>query len=149
MALFEHPDNELAPPSNITGSMLKTPLTGVDSNTSFTVTFNGAKLAAQAILSCSINVRAFEPGVKIRFEKGVINIASPIFCPKWFTVEYFDRTGALASEERRVFEYEGGGWHYQADEVARCAMKGLLQSSSWGHNKSLLEMEIFDEVQLL
>lgn len=62
-------------------------------------------------------------------------------------MEYFGAKGASVSEEKRVFEYVGGGWHFQADEVARCVRDGKLESSLWGHNKSLLEMDIFDEVR--
>lgn len=49
-------------------------------------------------------------------------------------------------EERRSYEYTGGGWHFQADEVARCLRNGKRESGLWGHDKSLLQMEIFDEV---
>lgn len=127
--------------------MLKTPITDVDSSTAFTLTFNESKLAAQAILSCSITLNAAEPGVTIRFERGTIKIATPIYCPKSFTVEYHGANGKVVREEKRVFEYVGGGWHFQADEVARCVRDGHKESALWGHNKSLLEMSIFDEVR--
>lgn len=146
MALYENPSNKLTAPSNITGAMLKTPLTDVDRNTSFTLTFSSADLSAQAILSCSINLNPPQPGVTIRFEHGTITIPPPIYCPKEFTVQYFGKKGVVR-EEKRVFEYVGGGWHFQADEVARCVRDGKKESALWGHNKSLLEMEIFDEVR--
>ncbi|KAG6856266.1 hypothetical protein H0H87_006022 [Tephrocybe sp. NHM501043] len=146
VALYENPLNKLASPTNISASMIKSPLTNVDQNTSFTVTFTGAELAAQAILSCSINLITPAPGVSIRFERGTITIPTPIYCPKEYTVQYFGKGGKVAKEERKVFEYVGGGWHFQADEVARCVRDGKKESALWGHNKSLLEMEIFDEV---
>lgn len=126
--------------------MLKTPLTNVDQNTSFTVTFAGADLAAQAILSCSINLNASDPGVNIRFERGSISISAPIYCPKEYKITYLGKDGRSIKEERKVFNYVGGGWHFQADEVARCVRDGKKESALWGHSKSLLEMEIFDEV---
>ncbi|KAG6910202.1 hypothetical protein DXG01_012337 [Tephrocybe rancida] len=144
--LYENPLNKLASPTNISATMLKTPLTNVDQNTSFIVTFAGADLAAQAILSCSINLNTQKPGVSIRFQRGTITISTPIYCPKEYTVTYFDKSGKVRKEERKVFEYVGGGWHFQADEVARCVRDGKKESALWGHNKSLLEMEIFDEV---
>jgi len=49
-------------------------------------------------------------------------------------------------EERTVFQYVGGGYHFEADEVARCVLSGKKESGLWGHSKSLLEMEIFDKV---
>lgn len=126
--------------------MLNTPLTPVDSNTVFHVTFSGASLAAQASLSCSITLNAMDTGVIIRFERGSILISSPIYCPKEFRVQYLGKDGNVEREEKRVFRYVGGGWHFQADEVARCVRDGKKESLLWGHDKSLLEMSIFDEV---
>ncbi|KAJ6496809.1 hypothetical protein DFH09DRAFT_1205091 [Mycena vulgaris] len=145
MALFESPANEATPPSNISGSMLKTPLTGVDMNTSFTLTFE--KIAAQAILSCSINLAASSPGVTIRCEKGTIRVATPIFCSKSFKVEYFGEGDKVVREEEKTFEYVGHGMEFEADEVARCIRDGKAESALWGHSKSLLEMSVFDEVR--
>lgn len=64
---------------------------------------------------------------------------------------YFNRSkpGVVEREERRVFEYVGVGWHFQADEVAECVAAGRKESTIWSHEKSLLEMEIFDEVSVL
>jgi predicted dehydrogenase len=129
--------------------MLKTPLTHVDRNTSFTVTFSSSDLAAQAILSCSINASKMKPSVTIRFERGAIIIGTPIYCPSEFTVQYFGKDGEVVKEERKAFDHVGGGWHFQADEVARCVREGKKESALWGHNKSLVEMDIFDEVKHL
>ncbi|KII87185.1 hypothetical protein PLICRDRAFT_42835 [Plicaturopsis crispa FD-325 SS-3] len=152
LALYEHPANKASQPSNITGTMLKTSLTGVDSNTSFTLTFSPSAestLAAQAVLSCSMNAATIDPGATIRYERGVIIIPAPIYCPKTFTVQYFapGKSGVVEREEKRSFEYVGGGWHFQADEVARSVRDGKLESALWGHDKSLLEMDIFDAVR--
>lgn len=126
--------------------MLKTPLTGVDRSTSFTVSFAEKGLAAQAILSCNLNVNAHKISVIIRYEKGTIFIEAPIYCPKGFTVQYLQGE-KVTKEETKRFEYVGNGWHFQADEVARCVRDGKSESSLWGHDKSLLEMDIFDEVR--
>ncbi|KIJ20796.1 hypothetical protein PAXINDRAFT_165640 [Paxillus involutus ATCC 200175] len=155
VALYEHPSNKGEKPSNITGTMLKTPLTGVDRNTSFTVTFSPTSpsatntLSAQAILSCNLNAASYQTGVVLRYEHGMITIAAPIFCPKSFTVLYFQegKSGTVVKEETRKFEYVGSGWHFQADEVARCVRDGKAESELWGHDKSLLEMDIFDEIR--
>lgn len=138
--------------------MLKTPLTGVDSSTVFTLSFTPTEtssLAAQAILSCSINLDAPSPGVIIRFERGTILINPPIYSPRSFKVIYLNKGAAVGNKTvtegtlTKTFEYAGKGWHFQADEVARCARHGKLESEVWGHDKSLLEMEIFDEVSNL
>ncbi|KAG2367451.1 hypothetical protein BDR07DRAFT_1469496 [Suillus spraguei] len=155
LALYEHPANKSTKPSNIASTMYKTPITGVDCNTSYILTFSpkpstGSTLAAQAILSCSMNVASPNPGVTIRFEKGTIIIDAPIYCPLRYTVQYFQegKPGKIAREDTRTFEYVGSGWHFQADEVARCVRDGKLESELWSHDKSLLEMEIFDEASL-
>jgi hypothetical protein len=95
--------------------MLKTRLTGVDTNTSFTLTFvdsENSSLSAQAILSCSITLTAPEPGVTIRFENGTIEIPPPIYCPKLFKMKYI-HDGKVVRDEEKTFAYIGGGWHFQ------------------------------------
>jgi len=148
LALYEHPSNKEARPTNITGSILKTPLTGVDSSTSFILNFT-EHLQAQAILSCSITLPAPKPGVTIRYRNGNILIAPPIYCPKSFTVQYFDKPGSgkVVKEETKTFEYVGSGWCFEADEVARCVRDGKNESEVWTHAKTLLLMDVFDEVR--
>ncbi|KAJ4498867.1 hypothetical protein C8R41DRAFT_915974 [Lentinula lateritia] len=65
MALYEGPVNGATNPT-ITGSILKTPMTGVDCNTSFTLNFSQSNLAAQAVLSCSINIDDLDPDLTIQ-----------------------------------------------------------------------------------
>jgi hypothetical protein len=121
--------------------MIKTPLTGVDATTAYTVSFS----SSQAILSTSILVPSNpRHAVTIRYQHGTITIPMPIFAPKEFTVTY---SVSKEQETKTVkVDWEGGGWHFQADEVARCVRDGKLQSADWGWDKSTLEMEIFDEV---
>jgi len=125
-----------------------TPITPVDSCSVFSLTFSKATLAAQATLSCSITLDAYDPGVIIRFEKGSIFIRKPIYCPKEFTVQYKGKNGKVDREETRRFEYVGGGLQFEADHVARCVRDGKIESDVWTHEKSLLEMNIFDEVRI-
>ncbi len=148
VALYEHPLNKSTFPTHISGSMLKTQLTNVDSSTSFSVNFSAGELHAQASLGCSINLPAKNPGVIIRYRNGNVLISAPIYCPPSFTVQYFDKPGSgkVVHEEKKEFKYEGVGWHFQADEVAKCIKEGKLESDLWGHDKSLLEMTVFDEV---
>ncbi|KAI0821575.1 hypothetical protein BC629DRAFT_1462006 [Irpex lacteus] len=148
LALYEHPANKKARPTNITGSILKTPLTGVDSSTSWTLTFS-EHLQAQAILSCSLTVPSPSPAVTIRYRNGNILVQPPIYKPNSFTVQYFDKPGSgkVVREETRTFNHVGGGWFYEADEVARNIRDGKLESETWGHDKSILLMDVFDEVR--
>ena len=149
LGLYEHPANKKALPTNISGAILKTPLTGVDSSTSFTLTFSET-LQAQAILSCSITLPNRDPGVTIRYRGGNILVHPPIYKPPSYTVQYFDKPGSgnVIREETKKFPIHGGGWHYEADEVARCVRDGKIESEVWGWDKSLLLMDVFDAVCL-
>ncbi|KAI0272479.1 NAD(P)-binding protein [Gloeopeniophorella convolvens] len=146
IALYEHTSNNRSKPT-VSASMVKTPLTGVDRSTCFTLNF--PELAAQALLSCNINVTACDTSATLRFRNGNILIPKPLYCPKSFTVQYFDKpsSGEVRREETVHVKITGGGWHFQADEVARCVRDGKLESTVWGHDKTLLEMEIFDEAR--
>ena len=107
---------------------------------------------AQAILSCSITISSPDPSVTIRFRKGTILIHGPPYKPKAVTIQYFDKPGSSIVEREvklgsQELAFEGGGWHFQADEVARCIRDGKKQSVIWGLDKSLVEMGIFDETR--
>lgn len=155
LALYEHPSNKNSRPSHVTGAMLRTPLTGVDRSTSFIVTFGTTSssasntLAAQAVLSCNFHTPSFQDGVVIRYENGVIVVHAPIFRPKAFTVQWYDpdEPGDIVHEDIERFDYVGNGMYFEADEVARCVRDGKMESEVWGHDKSLLEMMIFDEIR--
>lgn len=149
MTLYEHPDNKGEEPGHIATSMLKTQITGVDAATTFVLTFDKT-LQAQAILSCSITVPTPRPSGYIRFQNGNVTVQGPLYKPGSFTVEYFDKPGSgnVVKSETKEFNYIGGGWHFQADEVARCIRDGKLENSEWGHDKSLFEMKVFDEVRV-
>ncbi|KZT59898.1 NAD(P)-binding protein [Calocera cornea HHB12733] len=146
IALFEYPKNQGRRPTSVTGTMLKTPLTGVDQNT--VVVLNFDHIPAQAILSCSINLASPVPAVVIRCANGNITIEPPIFKPSTVIVQEFaPGTSNVVREEKRIFKFEGGGWHFQADEVARCVAAGKISSDIWTLEKTLFEMEVFDEVR--
>lgn len=128
--------------------MLKTPLTGVDSNTSITLNFSpsssssSSSFYAQAILTSSINAPPPSPGVTIRFSSGaILSVFPPIYSPRAFEIVHAD-----GKKDRKEVSYEGSGWHFQADEVARSVRIGKLETDLWGWEKSLLQMDIFDEV---
>jgi len=123
----------------------------VDSSTCFVLDFQ--KLGSQAILSCSITISSPpQYALLLRFRNGNIVVPAPIYRPNSFTIQYFSRPGSgevirEETHDRFAKELVGGGWHYQADEVARCIRDGKIQSELWGWDKTLLQMEIFDEVR--
>jgi len=88
-----------------------------------------------------------QPAVNIRFKKGNIFVAHPPFCPKEYTVQWLDEKGNVAKQDARKFDWEGGGWHFQADEVARCIRDGKIESEIWTLEMSTTIMKIFDEVR--
>ncbi|KAG8893707.1 hypothetical protein FRB99_001790, partial [Tulasnella sp. 403] len=147
LALYEDPRNQKSPPTRISSGMVKTTQTGVDSSTSFTLDFQ--RLGAQAILSCSITIPSPPAALVMRFRRGNIIVPRPIYRPDSFTVQKFAKPGSneIASEETYEFASRlvGGGWHYQADEVARCVRDGKIQSDVWSWDKTELQMAILDE----
>lgn len=84
---------------------------------------------------------------------GLIKPLQPIYRPNTFTVQKFDKPGSekVVSEEKFEFASRlvGGGWHYQADEVARCVRDGKIESDIWGWDKTRLQMQVFDEVGVI
>ncbi|KAG8945616.1 hypothetical protein FRC04_000663 [Tulasnella sp. 424] len=149
LALYEDPRNEKRHPTRITGNMIKTKLTGVDSSTVFVLDFE--HLDAQAILSCGITISSPENALIMRFSKGNIIVPRPIYRPDSFKVQKLAKEGSNDVAEEKEYEFKsklvGGGWHFQADEVARCVRDGKLESDLWGLDKTSLEMKIFDEVR--
>ncbi|KAH9945723.1 NAD(P)-binding protein [Amylocystis lapponica] len=149
VALYEHPSNKGALPTGVSASMVKTPITGVDSSTSWTVNFTET-LRAQAILSVNMTIPSSDFGATIRYRGGNVILHPPIFRPSGYTVQYFTKpgSGVVERELKKSISYDaGGGWFYEADEVARCVRDGKLESDLWGHDKSMILMETFDEVR--
>ncbi|KAI0320876.1 hypothetical protein OF83DRAFT_1052271 [Amylostereum chailletii] len=146
IALYEYSANNKGTPS-VSASIIKTRITGVDRNTSFTLNF--PDIDAQAVLSCSINLPATPIGATIRFRNGNIIIPHPLYCPKEYTVQYFDKPGGneVYKQVTTKVPYVGMGLHFEADELARCVRDGKLESELWGHNKTLLAMTVYDEVR--
>ena len=146
LALYEHPSNKNARPTGVTGSIIKSTITDVDASTSWTVNFT-EHLKAQAVLTCSMVVPSAHFGAVIRYKNGTIKVAAPIYRPPSFTVQYFDGAGGdVVREETKSSRYVGGGWYFEADEVARCITAGKIESDLWTHEKTIIMMETFDEV---
>ena len=137
--------------------MLKTSLTNVDESTAISLTFD--KLGAQAVLTCGMTTSTPNPAVVIRLRQGNILVDAPIYRPHTVRVQYLEKPGSDNVMKEEVSKWHhggkgesaeegvpGGGWHWQADEVARCVRDGKIESRVWGWDKTLLEMEVFDSV---
>ncbi|KAG8857124.1 hypothetical protein FRB91_011743 [Serendipita sp. 411] len=153
IAMYENPAYDKKQPPSISSSMLKVPRTGVDAHSTFTLTFDG--LYSQAVLTCGLTVSTPNPALVIRLKKGNIIVDAPIYRPDRVTVQWLAEPGSnvVAREEVKNFtngsgdNIPGGGWHWQADEVARCIREGKLESATWSWDKTLFEMEVFDKVR--
>lgn len=73
LSLLHHPDNEGAPPTRITGSMMPHPRTGVDMSSSLVLDFDA--IGARANLTCSLTA-ASPNDVCVR----VIGTEGYVFC---------------------------------------------------------------------
>lgn len=147
LALYEHEKNNRRRPTSVVGAILKSPITGVDSSTSFTLTFE--ELQAQAILTCSITIPPPSPSLTIRFRSGTITVDAPIYRPLSYTIHYFSQPGSgeIVKTETKTFKHVGRGHHYMADAVARDIQAGKLENDTWNLETSLFQMEVFDEVR--
>lgn len=75
-------------------------------------------------------------------------VEPPIYKPHTMIIQEFaPGTSTVIREEKKIFKFEGGGWHFQADEVARCIRDRKLESEVWTLDKSLFQMDVFDEVR--
>jgi hypothetical protein len=60
-----------------------------------------------------------QPTITARFRRGTITIPSNSPRPTSYTVQYFEPgTNKVARKDTRDFNYDGHGWHFQADEVS-------------------------------
>ncbi|KAG8835096.1 hypothetical protein FRC17_005217 [Serendipita sp. 399] len=153
IAMYENPGHDKKQTPSVSSSMLKAPRTGVDAHSAFTVTFDD--LFAQAVLTCGLTVSTPSPALVIRLKKGNILVDAPIYRPQKVTVQWLKEPGGGTVEKEEVKNFTngsgddipGGGWHWQADEVARCIRDGKLESATWSWDKTIFEMEVFDKVR--
>ena len=118
-------------------AMIDPAFTGVDGQTSMIFGYAGG---GQAVLTCTVAAetptRAAIIGADARIE-----IDGPFYRPTSF--ELITRDG-----ERTAFDspHEGNGLRHQADEVARCVGKGLLESPVMPLDESVAIAETMDSV---
>lgn len=126
----------LGKPSRVT-ALVEPAFTGVDGQTSMIFEYASG---AQAVLSCTFfaktPARAAIVGTKARIE-----IDSSFIFDSPFTLITRDGESTRFEPSR-----EGRGLHYEADEVARCLRKGLLESPLMPLDESIAIMETMDAV---
>ena len=111
--------------------------TGVDENCGFVFQYKGGEMAS---LYSSIIAKTTTDAM-ITGSKGSIHIHSNFFMPSNVSV-IFENT-----EQDITPEYIGNGYNYEAAEAMECLDKGLIESISMNHEKSMLLMEILDKIR--
>ncbi len=140
MTLHQDPANKGGAPE-VTGSILKTPLTGVDEFT--TMTLNFPNMHAQGIATCSISVATdHECCCRIQGEKGEVVVPWPPFCPPMFKIHLHGQP-----VEEKKFDIPGKGMFYEADACARSIRDGNLEAELCPLVDSQLTMDILDQVR--
>jgi predicted dehydrogenase len=118
-------------------AMAQSTFTGVDGQTSVIL---GHANGSHAVLTCTS--RADSPScASIVGTEGRIEVGSPVYAPTSFT--FCPRSGDPVCHEAPL---EGRGWHYEAEEVARCLAKGALESPVMPLDETVSIMETLDAV---
>lgn len=111
---------------------------GVDENTGLVFGYDSGAVAA---LSCGI-VGSTPIAAVVTGTAGRIEFTRPFFATRGFTLF---RDGA--EPEYVGFEFDGGGYQFEAAEVHRCLRAGLLESPLMPHATTLEIMSILDTIR--
>jgi predicted dehydrogenase len=111
--------------------------TGVDENCGFVFQYQGGEIAS---LYSSIIAKTGIDAV-ITGNKGNIHIHSNFFMPTTVSLMLNNTIKDITPE------YTGNGYNYEAAEAMKCLEKGLTESISMNHDKSMLLMEILDGIR--
>ncbi len=109
--------------------------TGVDEQTALIFGYKGGQLA---LLSCAVRLDTPQEAI-IMGTEGSIRIASPWWVPRSFSIVKPDKAVEVVN-----LPFEGNGYNYEANEVARCINAGLLESPVMPLDESLALMRTLD-----
>ncbi|EPQ27740.1 uncharacterized protein PFL1_04877 [Pseudozyma flocculosa PF-1] len=145
LVLYQHPDNARAQP-RVHGSIVKTPLTGVDELT--TVALNFDQMGAQGIATTNMTVKSSPHYVVlVQGEKGELSVPFPTYRPESYTLRLRDAEGELGEPQTKTFPIPGHGMFWEADACARALRDGKNEADRCTLDESLLTMAIMDEVR--
>lgn len=146
ITLYADPDNKSTPPE-VTGSIVKSKLTGVDEFT--TMVLNFPNISAQGVATTNMTVRSSEKYVVlIQGEKADMTIPWAPFRPESFTIHEKDEQGVYTGKkEEKKFDIPGHGMFWEADACARAIRDGKLEEERCSCKDSELTMEIMDKVR--
>ncbi|SOV04009.1 related to dimeric dihydrodiol dehydrogenase [Ustilago sp. UG-2017a] len=146
LTLFADPDNHKTAPE-VTGSIVKSKLTGVDAST--TMVFNFPTISAQGIATTNMTIRSSEKYVVlIQGEKADMTIPWAPYRPESFTIHQKDSEGVYTGKkEDNKFDIPGHGMFWEADACARAIRDGKMEEEKCSWAESTLTMEIMDKVR--
>ncbi|MBN2213275.1 MAG: Gfo/Idh/MocA family oxidoreductase [Bacteroidales bacterium] len=111
--------------------------TGVDENCGFVSQYKEGEIAS--LYSSIIAKTAID--AMITGKKGSIHIHSNFFMPSGVSLVFDNNIRDITPE------YFGNGYNYEAAEAMECLEKGLTESHSMNHEKSILLMETLDRIR--
>ena len=146
LILYQHPDNKGEQPE-VTGSVVKSKLTGVDEST--TMVLNFPTLSAQGIATTNLAVRSSAKYVVlVQGDKADMSIPWAPYRPTSFTIHEKDEEGVYTGKETtREFDIPGHGMFWEADACARALRDGKKEEPRCSLAESTLTMEIMDKVR--
>lgn len=151
LALHEHPENALEPPSKINATSLPDPRTGVDLFTNITLDFK--KITARASCMCNNIVSGSGDGaVRVLGTEGEIILPGALSAcrPEQIVVRKYKGELPLKlarewEDTKYDFPIQGTGLHWEADAVARYVRDGKKTSDRCSPETTALTMNIIDE----
>lgn len=129
LAMHHHPDNKDKDPKVVSSYQKIYERSGVDVASQWIVQWKGL---GDATLTTDMATTGFDDACAvISCEQADVAIAYPPWRPEKYTIvphaEY--EPGNIREREEKTFSVaEGGGMHYEADEVARCIRDGKAES---------------------
>ncbi|XP_055030031.1 trans-1,2-dihydrobenzene-1,2-diol dehydrogenase [Misgurnus anguillicaudatus] len=117
--------------------------TGVDEGMIVTLKFSGHRMAV-----CTCTIAAELPNdVLIVGTKGTVKIPRHMWCPTSLIVNGVESHYPVPEPELPLNFMNSTGMRYEAEEVRRCLLQGLKESSRMSHADSALLAEIMDEAR--
>ena len=111
---------------------------GVDDHDAVLLRHAGGELSS---LYVSLKAK-LPPDVTICGDRGKLYVHAPLFAPAKLTV-----SADGAGEELIELPFQGNGYHFQVEEVARCMREGLTESPVMSLNETLTIMQTMDEIR--
>ncbi|XP_036401839.1 trans-1,2-dihydrobenzene-1,2-diol dehydrogenase-like [Megalops cyprinoides] len=116
---------------------------GVDGTTVVTLKFSRNRTA---VCTCSITMQLTNDAVIVG-TKGTIRVPTNMWCPTSLVVNGKEKQYSLPEPGQQLNFLHSTGLSYEAEEVRKCLLKGLRESSQMSLSDSALLAEIMDEAR--